>query len=305
MNCKSAIEMLSLYLWGELSLEEEDLLGQHLNECGQCRRELERTKAVHRAYDQIQMKPPEYLLEQCRRELPGTIRQGSKNASESIGWRGYLHALLQPTKLLTTAWLKPVGAVALVALGFFAARFTAVTPSSFSDSEPVTTRVRYIDPSPSGEVRIVVDRTHQQVLSGTLEDESIQSLLLMAMRDPTDPGLRADSAELLKSKRDTEEVRRAFLSTMRNDPNPGVRLKALEGMGPYSGDAESRTALSQVLLYDDNPAIRSRAIDLLISSDQHDVVGTLQELLRYENDSYVRSRSQEALRAMHASVETF
>ena len=47
------------------------------------------------------------------------------------------------------------------------------------------------------------------------------------------------------------------------------------------------------------------AIDLLVQTDEVDVVETLQELLRREDNNYLRLRSQKALQAMNASVETF
>ena len=63
--------------------------------------------------------------------------------------------------------------------------------------------------------------------------------------------------------------------------------------------------LATVLLNDDNPGVRTQAIDLLVQSKEPDVAGVLQELVRREDNNYVRSRSQRALNEMKASVGTF
>ena len=82
-------------------------------------------------------------------------------------------------------------------------------------------------------------------------------------------------------------------------------MKALEALQPYAGDATSRQVLSQVLLRDDNAGVRTRAIDILIQTRHDDMVELLQNLLEREDNSYIRYRSEEALRAMNASLETF
>ena len=305
MNCKSVRQRLPLYLYGELGFDEEELVEQHMDECAGCRRELERETAMHQAVDRAGVEPPAGLLERCRLDLPQTLRHASRSDPGGASWLDRLRAVFRTPAGPAAAWFKPAGAVALVAVGFFAARFTAAPPWPLAPSDPITMRVRYLEPSPSGEIRVVVDETRQRVFSGTLEDESIRQLLLAAARDPADAGIRAESVDLLRSRPRSEEVRRALLYALQNDPNDGVRLKALEGLKSYAADAESREVFSHVLLTVNNPGVRTMAIDLLVTSDQQDVVETLQRLLRREDNSYVRLRSQEALRNMNASVETF
>jgi len=101
------------------------------------------------------------------------------------------------------------------------------------------------------------------------------------------------------------EVRRALIFALQHDPNAGVRLKALDGLKSSAADPETRHALSQVLLADDNPGVRTQAIDLLTQKKEAAMVGVLQELMRKEDNSYVRLKCQKALHEMNASVETF
>lgn len=308
MTCESVRREFPLYLYGELSFDQEELVEQHLDGCESCRQEIEREKRIHQALDLAEVRAPAELLEQCRLELPRKIRRAGGPATRGARWAGALRALFAPGGQ-SPAWLRPVGAVALVAVGFFAARFTGDSAArvrpAFLSPEPVATQVRYVEPSDSGKIRIVVDETRQRVVSGKLDDEMIQRLLLTAVRDPSDPGMRAESLDLLKSRPESQAVRQVLLYALEYDPNDGVRLKALEGLRDYAAGAEMRKVLSRVLLNDDNPGVRTMAIDLLVKTRAQDVVETLQELLLRESNGYVRLRSQKALREMNASVETF
>jgi hypothetical protein len=206
------------------------------------------------------------------------------------------------------ALLRPAGALALIAIGFIAARLIQAPPAVVAPAngtEPIMTRVRNVEPDASGGVRVMVEETRQRVMSGRPEEDAIRRLLLAAVRDPADPGLRVETMDILKRRPESADVRRALLYAVQHDPNAGVRLKALEGLKPFAAEVETRKALSQVLLADDNPGVRTQAIDLLIQTKEQDVVGVLQELLRREDNGYVRMRSQKALREMGASVETF
>jgi HEAT repeat protein len=207
------------------------------------------------------------------------------------------------------AGLQPVGALALVAMGFFGARM--LPPSMLgldagaSGLAPVASRVRYVEPEASGKVKMVVEEIHERSLTGNIDDQNIQALLLAAARDPQNAGLRVESVDLLKSSRECPEVKNALLYSLQHDSNPGVRLKALEGLKNSSADPQVRQVLTQVLLADDNPGVRTQAIDLLIQHKEDRMVGVLQELMRHEDNGYVRLRCQKALHDMNASVETY
>ncbi len=306
MNCESAREQIPLYLYGELTAEQEEALDQHLDGCESCRVALEAEKRLHLILDAAAVPPPPDLLEECRTGLLRTVKSrpaatgGSRWRDRLAGWLGFR---AEPVPLP----LRAAGAGALVAVGFFAARWTAADTPRLGNpgQQPVAVQVRYIEPEPAGRVRIVLEETRQRVLAGSLEDQRIREALLSALRNPVDPGLRAESVDLLKMRAATQEVRDALLYAVEHDPNDGVRLKALEGLRAHAADPECRRVLSRVLLRDRNPGIRSMAIDLLVSSANADVVGTLQELLRVEDNDYLRLRSVRALEALGAPTETF
>src|SRR5581483_8162996 len=167
------------------------------------------------------------------------------------------------------AGLQPVGALALVAMGFFGARMLPPSVSGGRTTEAglggaFTSRVRYVEPESSGKVKMVIEEVRERSLTGSVNDQDIQNLLLAAARDPQDAGLRVESVDLLKSSRECPEVKNALLYALQHDSNPGVRLKALEGLKNSSADPDVRQVLTQVLLADDNAGVRTQAIDLLI-----------------------------------------
>jgi len=302
MNCESVNRNLSLFLYGELSIEEEQEFQDHIDACAGCRRSFEQEKSIHDLLEEREKLPPPALLAQCRRDLSLRLRGA---APARAGWRDWFR--------MPNLWpgvLRPAGALALVAAGFFGARWTTppatLAPQPDSIVEPVMSRIRYVQPESSGQVQLVVEEVRQRLITGAPEDQSIRRLLLAAARDSSDPGLRAESMDLLKTPRPDSELKRALVYALGHDPNPGVRLKALEALKSYSTEADVRMALSQALLSDDNPGVRTQAIDLLVENRPEDsVIGILQELIHKDNNTYVRLRCQRALQEINASVGTF
>jgi hypothetical protein len=223
-------------------------------------------------------------------------------------WRLFLDALAHSLSGLGR-FQQPAGAVTLLAIGFFAARFTgigtrAIEQAGIVPSDQVVHTIRSVQPDGSGHVQIAFDETQRRTVSGRMDDDNIQRLLLAAARGEN-PAVRVESVDLLKNRPASSEVRSALLNAVAHDPNAGVRLKAVEGLKPLAGDADVRKVLAQVLLADDNPAIRMQVVDLLVERHDDDIVGVLQDLMQKEDNSYVRLKSEKALKAMNASVGTF
>ncbi|MBI5283308.1 MAG: HEAT repeat domain-containing protein [Candidatus Solibacter usitatus] len=307
MNCETAKEQLVLLAYGELTFDEEEALEQHLDGCLDCRADRVKLERVAGLLEQGEPVAPAGLLLRCRRDLSERIGAERSGAGRWLSagdlWRRWVvHPPL---------WARPLGAAAMLAVGFLGARLVpadspALARMGVPQEQPaVVSRVRLVNPDNSGRVRVLYDEVRQRELTGALNDDHIRRLLLTAAIDPADPGIRVDSIDLLKQHCSNDIVRKALLNALRSDTNAGVRLKALEGLTTFARDPETRKVLAQVVLTDDNPGVRTQAIDLLVQNKQPEVAGVLQELLRREENSYVRSRSQKALSEMKASVGTF
>ena len=315
ISCKEAREQFAMLLYGELSFDQEERVESHLDACAECRTSLEREKAVHAALDTIEVEPSPSLLRQCREDLRVRLMEEEALPVSSRGWWEQF-----------TGWfagrpagrvLRPVGALALVTLGFVAARVVPLLNletlrggyGTMGLAEPMS-RVREVEPASEGRVRIMLDETRQKVVSGRLDDAQIRALLLGAAKDPSDPGLRAETVDILNTRAQSPEVRDVLIYALRHDQNAGVRLKAMEGLKPFGHDPGVRSAFTQVLLGDANPGLRTQAIDLLTGGAaggvDREIIGTLQELMeRGEPQDYVRDRCLRVLQSMKASAELY
>jgi hypothetical protein len=306
MKCDDVRTQLPLFLYGELSFEDEERLEVHVDECDACRMALAREKTLFQAMDAAEMTPSQQLLDDCRAQLRQRLAHVEP---DRVGFWDKLRQGFTIHFHFAPAWAQPAGAVAMLIVGFMAARMMPNSllgpfhPAGIMD--PGSSRVRYVEPVGGGKVQIVVDETKQRIFSGNVDDQAIQRLLMTAAKDPSDAGLRVESVDLLKSKPQSAEVRSALLAALQHDPNSGVRLKALEGLKEFATDPETRKALTQVLLKDDNPGVRTQVIDLLMQHRSDTMVGVLQELMGKEDNGYIRMRCQKALHEMNASVETY
>ncbi len=322
MNCDAAGKLIPLYHYGELTPEQEDGLEAHMHECAACTRDMEKQRTFAALADQRVMAPPPLLLEDCRADLMAAIQGGApRHASSGKGpWKLFLEAI-GFTFTGFERYRQPVGAMALIAIGFFAARYTgagmgnsAITPTSnavpmvnsasLGGGDDVFSTVRSVQPDSTGRVQIAFDETRRRVISGQINDPNIQKFLVAAATEEN-PAVRVESVGLLKDRVDSTEVRDALLNALAHDGNAEVRLKALEGLKALGGDATVRKTLAQVLLSDDNAAVRLQAIDLLVARHDESMVGVLQNLVQKDGNSAVRLRCEKALKDMNASVGTF
>jgi hypothetical protein len=303
LTCESIQRNLSLFLYGELKIEEEERIQAHLETCRACQNALDKVTAVHHAIDCAEPAVPEGLLVSARRGLREHLAAASEMRSELTMWDRMSAWLGGPG-----SYWKPASALAMVALAFLGGRVSTHEGALPLTPKPIaaTTSVRFVEPDPSGNgVRISLDETRHRTVRGSLEDPGIRALLLSAARNSQDPGLRAESVEVLCKRSGESEVRDALIYSLENDTNAAVRLKALEGLKPYSNDNQARQALTRALLKDSNANVRAMAIDVLTKDHAQDMVGPLQELMRREDNDYVRMRTQTVLSEMKASPGVF
>jgi hypothetical protein len=323
MNCDSILKLLPLYYYGELTPDEEERVEEHIDGCPACTRELAQQRALAAALDRRKLVAAPTLLEDCRSDLMAAIQGGAPRVARTVKgpWRLFLDAMaasvsgmLSPAPASGIARLRqPIGALALIAAGFFAARLIhtgapsgtgALLSSVTSPTDEVYSTVRSVQPDSSGGVAISLDETRRKVVTGRMNDGNIQRLLLAAAHEDN-PAVRVESVDLLRSQSGSTEVRDALLNVLSQDANSGVRLKALEGLKPLAGDSEVRKTLRRVLLADDNVAVRMLVIDLLVANRDDNMVGMMQGLVQQENNNSVRLKLEKALRDMNASPGRF
>lgn len=317
MTCQQIQLNLSLYLYGELDFATEEKLEEHLSECAFCQRALAREKTLHTAVNARQTDVPLDLLAECRQGLRNAI--AAENAARKQGsffrphWPRFWDVSFN-------RWSAQVALGSfLLFVGFGCGHLIDVhgLPSVLAPMANTasllgsTSRIRDVEPDGSGQVRIVIDEMNQHEIIGSLDNETIRRLLLEAAKDPVDPGIRADSVDLLKNEAGSD-VRDTLLYTVEHDPNAAVRIKALEGLRRFSDEAPTRDALKFVLQHDQSPDVRSEAIDILAPADEKvelspDLIVTLQDLVRTEQqgDDYARARALQLLREANSPLDVF
>ncbi len=327
MNCDSILKLLPLYYYGELTPDEEERVEEHAHGCPVCTRELAQQRALAAALDRRKLVAAPTLLEDCRSDLMAAIQGGAPRLARTVKgpWRLFLDAMAASLSGMSsgmssgapasgiTRLRQPIGALALIAIGFFAARLIHTGPPSGTGALPgsvtaptdeVYSTVRSVQPDNSGGVAISLDETRRKVVTGSMNDGNIQRLLLAAAHEDN-PAVRVESVDLLRSQSGSTEVRDALLNVLSQDTNSGVRLKALEGLKPLAGDSEVRKTLRRVLLADDNVAVRMLVIDLLVAHRDDNMVGMMQGLVQQENNNSVRLKLEKALRDINASPGRF
>jgi hypothetical protein len=311
-NCEKVRGQFALLLYGELSFDEEERVESHLDGCAECRTALQRQRALHEALDGIAVTPSPALLSRCREDLTQMLEHGGP----ATAWA----ASRKPSwwQQLTGSWnvqfLRPMTAMALLAVGFFAAK---VTPglnlpggvASMGLANFGGAQVRNVATEPDGRLRIVVNETRERTISGSRDDRQIRELLMTAAKEGADPGLRAQTVTILMGDADASDVREALAFAMANDENTNVRLKAMEGLQRYANDPVVQNALANVLLNDPNTGMRTRVIETLDERDGQELnrqmVGALQALMSREDDQDVRERASRMLRSIKASDGTY
>ncbi len=326
-KCDDVRERLALLLYGELSFDEEERTERHLETCANCRAALTGQKALHAALDSVEVTPSPALLTRCREEFFETLQvqiasqshparvSAHEKPEERIGEGWWSQFVSSFEGKWNFHWMRPAGALALLAIGFFAARFAPVSwmndgagaaLSSMDLAHLGPDQIRNVQEGPNGRVNIVINENTQRTVSGNLQDAMIRNLLMAAAKQSADPGLRAATVTILVNGADSADVRDALVFALENDQNTAVRWRAMEGLKSYTHDPSVQTALAQVLLEDMNPGMRTQAIDLLTPemgpAMNRQVVGVLQQMVSREDDAYVRQRAQKMLEAVKASA---
>ncbi|HTU46103.1 MAG TPA: HEAT repeat domain-containing protein [Bryobacteraceae bacterium] len=315
MTCHDAQTKLSLYLYGELDFAEEEALEQHVSECALCERALANEKAWHSALKAEPSDVPLELLAECRRELNSALRSPKMRHSSRPHWWRWAEVL----GFSSPQWSMRLAAASfLVFVGFSAARFIdrnglpggdlAVTTDNMGVADPATAQIRDIEPGEDNRVRITFDQP--RAITGPADNDEIRAWLVAATKDANDPGIRADSVQMLNGQAG-RDVRDALLNSAEHDANAAVRLEAVEGLRRFRDDEATQEGLVYVLQHDENAGVRSKAIDVLAPARETvkispDIADALETVMRSgQPDDYVRMRCVELLQQVDSRITVY
>src|SRR3990167_6168421 len=309
MNCKTVEDKLTFYLYDELEAGERAAVAAHLEACAACAaaaRELERMRAV---LDQRPAREPSpELLVRSREALDEALDR------EAESWRALVRSwFIVPPGVSA---LRATAALTILVLGFSlgwtlrtrvpdsgvpaAATGNGSGQAHWGGSDLSNLRisgVSQVAPDPQTRaVRITLDAQRRVVLEGSFDDPRIRQVLLYAMKNYDNPGIRRDTLEVLGQSGNNPTVREALLYALRRDPNPGVRLEAAQALQAVAWGADLRQALLDALREDQNPGVRVAAVNVLVEHADAEVLPVLETMAAGDPNTYVRLKCARALR---------
>jgi hypothetical protein len=307
MNCDWIKENAPLYAYNELPDDQRHEFERHVGGCPACQKEVENVRAflgMMRTGSPVQ-EPSANLLASSRMKL----QEALEHAEQSRGWGKWIfdaHGWLNQLKL------SPALAAVLLMFGFVGgsvATFTTSrtkgpevagpeTPAGNSTTDMSIASINGITRDPNtNKIEVTYDRLVPATAQGSLDDPTIQRLLLFASRSNLNSGVRLDSIDVMTQNPENDRMREAMIFSLRYDKNPGIRLKALEGLKDYvKKDRRVRDVMLEALVRDSNSGVRVEAIKALqpVMADTS-VRATLQDLADRDNNKYIRYESQRAL----------
>jgi hypothetical protein len=300
VECKENQERIVLFLYEELTEREQTELEKHLQECGVCNDSFEQQKSFHAALaeDTGPWNVPSDLLVESRRALANELDRIERKPWSKGWWRlPAFSFVVTPMRLLEWTTLVAVGLAAGVYLNSSVLRSgpspstsSTLSGASGSGSETVSNlRIVNADTT-TGNVELIGDMVRPMHFQGNIMDESVQQLLVGAMRDGRNPSSRMSAVELLSRQPDSRQVKEALIRALIEDDNLGVRLKALQTLKPFANkDKDVQAAFMNALAYDEAAGVRVQAIEALRPFAHDDSVSkTVQEVTKDDDNPYIK-----------------
>ncbi|MBZ0199250.1 MAG: HEAT repeat domain-containing protein [Ignavibacteriaceae bacterium] len=309
-------ELIEPFVFSELEQKYVVLLKNHLNECAECRAELEDVQmlAAFLNKDKINDVNDKSLYE-ARRELRAALRVEKNKTSFITGFlRIITGSFTRSYKLVYT------GAASLI-LGLTIGYFIFSSPPHLIVDNSILpednfklrgdvkiNNVNFIDNDASdGEVEFTFNAVKPVRMKGKIDDEKIQSILAFSMLNEENPGVRLNSINLISSANQKivdNEVIDALIITAQYDQNPGVRREALLMLRRLPFDEKIKQTALFILINDDNSALRIEAINCLsgavksgykLDSDERDI---FKQKIEHDENSYVRLHAKTVLQGI-------
>jgi HEAT repeats len=283
MNCELAHERIVLSAYGELADDAAHELDRHLASCPECSGEREQLRALKLLADA-------YPLEEPAANLVARSRLRLEEALDALPPKRWFERFTQGlSNNFASLQAAPVAACLMLLIGtgagglgeYYMAQRHAVQVVSATPPVEVT-KAEFSGPAEVANISSIVRQPNSEIVEvhynqlvprevrGSLDDQNIRQLLMLASENSASAGVRDDSVGLLAAECRAGHgctaagIRDALMVALRYDRSEAVRQKALEGLEPYvADDVRVRDAVLEALLNDSDPRIRTAAINIL------------------------------------------
>lgn len=309
MNHDKFLEAIRSGTVDELNDKQKHEFEKHLEVCKECREEFEELQKLNSIFNQVKLaEPDEELLNEARMELKGALRRElSQKSVFSKMIEKIIHFFSSGPKIAFS------GAIILL-VGFFAgylvfhsakinlpekpANVTKVNEALLSSDNTRISNVRLINKDlQTGEIEFSFEASKPVHIKGNMNDPRIQNLLMYAMLNEPNPGIRLNTINAIDKDKPAEidkDVKDALIKVAETDENAGVRRAALQLLKKFPLDNTIKKALLFILAKDPNSALRIEAINNLMdakdkgASFNSEDIKVFKEKMRDDENNYIR-----------------
>jgi len=285
-------ELLTLFLYDDVSETERFAVEQHLQDCSSCRYEMQELQQLHTIIPRRSKKASEAQLNEARSSLHQALTAHKR-------------------QYIVRHWLPYASAAALFVIGifsgYFASRFNQeprneiyprAASNPFERGDVQISDIDFVDIDPKdGQVEFTFHATAPVHVKGSINDERVLSVLTKVLVNEQNPGARLRAVNALQSPQITkqdDEIKSALLAAVRMDENVAVRMEALNALRTLPFDQEIKQTLLRVLMYDRNSGVRVEAIKIIESAHQYDreTMEVFKKKMSADENNYVRTRAR-------------
>ncbi|MFT5089068.1 MAG: hypothetical protein ACI906_003821 [Candidatus Latescibacterota bacterium] len=294
MNSEEKRARVLLFIYGELSAQEEREFHSELAADAELKMLLEEEQRFDALYPSSQPSPAQApLVDEGRLLLRAALRREQRRFRWSSLWDSPRWGL----------WGRPAFALCFgVLLGWgIVAEGPREEESPISMGDVVDLRVLGYDEA-SGRTELGVRVLTERRLEGHVGDEAVQMLLVSALRSSGRDADRLQAVNWLEPKSDRLEIRRALIDALREDENPGVRVKAAEVLESMATEKDVRQAFRHVLKEDANMGVRVAAIAAIAAFRDSATLDLMKSLTVQDDNDYIRLEARRVLEMARAET---
>lgn len=313
MNHKYFQNLLYLSFTGEISDKLREELKTHLLTCSTCRNEQEQLGFIkEHLYAGKADEIPDNFLADARMELKRKLIKESRKGNKLIEFPEKIKEFFSVNYkyVINGAVCAAAGIVAGFLLFKQPVPETAFTENISAASEipgdvSYIRNIHLIDVDPGDDkIEFSFEAVTNVRMSGSVSDEKMRSILMYAVMNGKNPGVRLNSLNALNaavSGSYDNEIKDAIISAVKYDDNPGVRREALKVLKNFPFDQDVKRAYLFSILNDTSSAIRIEAINELIESSNKGTSlssedkNLFRDKLLDDDNSYIRMRAKAVL----------
>jgi anti-sigma-K factor RskA len=265
MKCEEIGELLPDYLQGSLKAEQDNLVEQHIAECGDCREEV----AI---WKKLSLLPVEQPSAGSRERFEAMLRAYQTGRNDKVT------GVERSKRGSVWNWLRsPVGAVAwsaaLLVIGIFAGNYFGNRTATRSNSGQDEIAAMHTELANMKQM-VVLSMLQQQSAS-----ERLQAVSYSRREDQLDP-----------------QVMSALVHTLRYDGSVDVRLAALDALSRHGAQPQVHKGVVDALQEQQSPLVQVALIDLMLEWRDPDAAQRLRNFVQTPNlNPTVKQRADWAL----------